>query len=406
MLPFVGSPAKIPLRFPQDSPDNLREVYLPVPSVSNLMNISPISAAVSLKPPAFTQFAQKLAATLGSSLSLTGQEEANVIESPSVLTPGRIKSILMEMGVSPDAQNQAIGEAFARLGLALTRESLAEAHLALALAPEASPRAYALALSWSLPASPAILNALTSVTREAATNPEEALPQELLSWLGLAADASADTEELAAHLFLMTQGIGKSTENRILQQKNLTGLTTVQDARSTLLRLSEGSADRVIQHGANTMATHLEGQQLINQVIRRDSAREPFYLSIPVLLGTEASLAEMRLGVWDDEQDTAMMDPQTGWLTATVRLSTKRLGRMQITLRGTLAGRLMCRACAEKSATVRLLQRHASALALALAGSGDWQVQEIECRQQAEWPPLWHGSEAFTAPRTCIDWRA
>ncbi len=371
------------------------------------MHIPAINAVPEPKTPPLAQLVGRLAARLGGSPA-EARSTPEVPANPATLTPGLVRATLMGMGVAADAQNVALAEAFARLGLALTRESLAEAHVALARAPEASPRAYALARAWGLPVTPAALNALTAATGDAAVPPERALPPELMSWLGLTADAALEPEALAGHLYLMAQGAGRSTESRLAAHldRGNPAPAVVQDARTALLRLAQGSADRNLRRGADALAAHIEGQQLINQVTRQDRDAPPFYLAVPVLMNGQATLAEMLLGAWDDEQETEGMPPETPWLRATVRLATARLGRIQAALVGTLDGRLCCELGAERPATVRLMQRHMGTLTTSLAETGDWQVGPVTCRVQTVWPPLWHGGDALDAPRACVDWRA
>jgi hypothetical protein len=368
----------------------------------------PAITPVSVSPVApLTQFVQRLAAQLGTSMAKETDTSERGGSSPT-LTPGLLRATLMSMGVAADAQNMALAEAFSRLGLALTREALTEAHVALAQAPEASPRAYALARAWGLPTSAAALNALTTAIGESPLPLPQALPVELMSWLGLAADTSLEPEALAAHLYLMAQGAGRSTENRLAALLTQSGSTHVgvQDARSALLRLAEGSADTQIRRGAAALASHIEGQQLLNQATRQSESASPFYLAVPVLLGEEVALAEMLLGTWDDEQESEEMPAGTPWLQATVRMTTRRLGRIQAALIGTLDGKLSCTLGTERQATTRLLQRHLGDLTLALAETGDWLVGPVTCNVQSEWDPLWHGGNALHAPRACIDWRA
>lgn len=366
------------------------------------MHIPATTAGLPPKTPQLSQFVQRLAARITGS----APADADVPDSPATLTPGLLRATLIEMGAGTDPQALALAEAFARLGLPLTRDTLASASAALAQAPDASPRAYALARAWELPTTPAALNALTAAIQESAIAPHKALSPELLSWLGLAADADAEPDLLAAHLFLMAQGFGRSTEHRLTTDTHRSSLQNIQDARSTLLRLAQGSADRSIRHGADALAAHIEGQQLINQAARQHGEADTFYLAVPLLISGEPSLAEMRLGVWDDEQDAADLAPETPWLRAVVRLATTRLGRVQVELRGTLAGMITCRLGAERSSAVRLFQRHTAQLVASLEETGDWQVDRVECFLLAAWPPLWHGGDTLNGPRTCIDWRA
>jgi hypothetical protein len=187
----------------------------------------PAITPVSVSPVApLTQFVQRLAAQLGTSMAKETDTSERGGSSPT-LTPGLLRATLMSMGVAADAQNMALAEAFSRLGLALTREALTEAHVALAQAPEASPRAYALARAWGLPTSAAALNALTTAIGESPLPLPQALPVELMSWLGLAADTSLEPEALAAHLYLMAQGAGRSTENRLAALLTQSGSTHV-----------------------------------------------------------------------------------------------------------------------------------------------------------------------------------
>ena len=374
------------------------------------MHVPSTIGFASPKLPAVTDFVSRLAARLMPEAP-TQSPRAAVAAPPTTLTPAMLRATLLGMGVATDAQNLALAEAFAHLGLPLTREMLSEANGALARAPGASPLAYALARAWSLPTTPAALNALTAVTTgNRSAPPTAALPPELLSWLGLAAEAGMEPEMLAGHLFVTAHGMGRSTESRLAGQladgKNALG--TVQDTRTTLRRLAEGSADPAIRRGAEALATHIEGQQLVNQAARRDAGAEilPFYCAVPLCFGEETTLAEMQLWSWDAEAGQDDRPADTPWLRATVRLVTARLGRVQAELSGTLAGTLTCRLGAEKPATARLLHRNTGTLTAALGTLGGWRTSEVHCRVQSEWPPLWHGGDTLMGPRPCVDWRA
>ena len=188
---------------------------------------------------AVADFARRLAARLTAETAAPPGAGA----AATVLTPAMLRATLLEMGVAADAQDLALAEAFAHLGLPLTRQALSQANIALARAPGATPLAYALARSWMLPTTPAALNALTAMTNaDTQAAPQNAMPPELMSWLGLAAEAGMEPETLAAHLFVTAQGMGRSTENRVAAQ--LTGrapdLGTVRDTRTTLLPAGGG----------------------------------------------------------------------------------------------------------------------------------------------------------------------
>ncbi len=357
--------------------------------------------------PTVTEFARRLAARL--TTDRPAAPDVGPKGAATALTPAMLRATLLGMGVAADAENLALAEAFAHLGLALTRETLAEANGTLARAPGASPLAYALARAWGLPTTPAALKALTTVTGDGGQiAPQQALPPEWMSWLGLAAEAGMEPETLAAHLFVMAQGMGRSTENRVAGQ--LSGdhpaLATVQDTRTTLLRLAEGSADKAIRRGADALAAHIEGQQLVNQAARRGATDPvPFFCALLLQFSAETTLAEMQLWPWDEGTEADDLPADTPWLRATVRLATARLGRIQADLAGTLGGALTCHLGAEKPATARLLQRHAGTLAAALSALGGWNASRVQCRVLSEWTPLWHGGETMVGPRPCVDWR-
>ena len=171
----------------------------------------------------------------------------------------------------------------------------------------------------------------------------------------------------------------------------------MQDTRTTLLRLADGSADKAIRRGADALAAHIEGQQLDQPGRAAGCAaadQVPFYCAVPLQFGEETTLAEMRLWSWDDDaRETDDLPADTPWLRATVRVATTRLGRVQAELAGTLAGNLTCRLGAEKPATARLLHRHAGTLAASLAALAGWRGSDVQCHVRADWTPLWHGGD-------------
>lgn len=321
----------------------------------------------------------------------------------TTLTTAMLRATLLEMGATPSPENLQLAEAFAHLGLALTPPALAGAHVALARAPGASPLSYALALSLNLPATRDILRGLSTVTGGIPTG--RAVPSEISEWLGLALEAGMEPESLAAHLCLMVNQRRESLEHRLATADEQE--TTFHDARTLLLRLAHNAGDRQTRVGADTLAAHIEGQQLINQAARRaqDPAQPaPLYFALPLQLPAEQTMLEMRLQC-RSESECADEDGDAAYLKATVRVATARLGRVEADLTGLLSGRLTCRLGAENPATVRLLGRHGDKLTAALTASG-WPSCKVSCAVKADWTPLWHGGEALAAPRARVDWRA
>ncbi len=318
------------------------------------------------------------------------------------LTPDALRSALLALGETASAANLHLAEALTHLGLPLTTASLSEARIALARAPGTDESAFALAKSLGLPASPGILNALSAVTR--GIPPDKALPNELMDWLSFAARADMEPEALAAQLHLMVSQRTQSVESRLALGSPAEEIA--RHARTLLLRLADGTADPRVQTGADTLAAHLEGQQLINQAAQeadRAAQAAPLYLAIPLLFPGEQTMLEMTVQPWDAQTGADADDAPC--LQATVRLATTRLGRVQATLTGTLSGRLTCRLGAERPATLRLLRRGEASLAASLGAQG-WPRPHVSCADATDWQPLWQGGAALATPRVRIDWKA
>ena len=238
-------------------------------------------------------------------------------------------------------------------GLPLTAASLAAAHVALANAPGATSQAYALALSLGLPNSPDILRALTTTIEAQAggKSPQTgALPERVMGWLGLGVEAGTAPPALARHLREWMLQTGRSTEHRLLAAGKWGDLgLPITDARTALLRLALSSGDPEMRAEANALASHLEGQQLLNQAslnATHAGADLPLYFAIPLGFGGEPGMAEMRF--WTPAQFPARTAEEsrggeqedTGILRVTVRVSPPRLGRLQAELSGQLSGSL------------------------------------------------------------------
>ncbi len=319
------------------------------------------------------------------------------------LTSDALRSALLSLGETVSAANLHLAEAFTHLGLPLTAAALSEARIALARAPGADESAFALAKSLSLPASPGILHALSAVTR--GIPPDKALPAELMDWLSFAARADEEPDALAAQLHLMTSQRTQSVESRLAGGSPEHEIA--RHTRTLLLRLADGSADPQVQTGADTLAAHLEGQQLVNQAAQdmgKAGQDAPLYLAIPLLFPGEQTMLEMTVQPWDADRE-ASADHDAPYLQATIRLATTRLGRVQATLIGTLSGALSCRLGAERPATLRLLRRSEAALTVSLGAQG-WAAPKVSCTESTDWQPLWQGGAALAAPRARIDWKA
>ncbi len=360
-----------------------------------------------------------LAATLGGSASaafgLLGRiaQAAQPLMSPvalpageaaAAMTPERVRAALLEMGMAAADMDVALAEGLVQAGLPLTAASLAEAHADLARAPGASPQAYVLAQALALPTSPGALRALTAVLNAAEGGAGQgALTEQVRMWLGLGVEAATCPEAQARRLREMMLQVGRSTENRVLAVIEDRERLPVADLRTALLRLAQGSGDRALGREADGLASLLEGQQLLNQAsltAHAGRSETPLYFALPLAFDGMPTVAETR--VWLPERDAGAGAEDEPVLRLTVRLTPPRLGRVQVDLAGGVAGSLSCRLGAEKASAARLLGRHAEALAASFNQAG-WPSCEVVCRPQSEWPPLWHGGETFTTPRTCVD---
>lgn len=366
------------------------------------MNLSQIS----LSPPAPTlDFLSRLVRHAGMPDAAT-PNAASAEQSPATtLTPALLRAALLELGVTANAENLQLAEALTNLGLPLTAGVIAEAHVALARTPGASPLAFALAQALKLPTTPDVLRALSTVT--GGIPARRAMPQDVMDWLTLALDAGMDSEALAAQLNLMVNQRGRSTERRLADAPE-DARADINDTRSMLLRLAQSAGDRQVGIGADTLASHIEGQQLINLAAQREHSgpdTPPLYFALPLQFPAEQTMLELRLWNREEDPDDEWAEPEDGpSVRATVRVATTRLGRVQAELVGLLSGALECRLGAELPATVRLLQRSGEKLAASLMGLG-WRHCRVTCQAQTEWKPLWHGGEALTAPRARVDWK-
>ena len=329
--------------------------------------------------------------------------------SAGTLTPDRVRSVLLAMGMAAADADVALAEALVQAGLPLTAASLAEAHGDLARAPGASSQAYVLAKTLALPTSSDALRALTTVLDAPGHQAEGgALPEQVRMWLGLGIEAGTASEAQARHLREMMLQVGRSTENRVLAVIENKESLPVADLRTALLRLAQGSGDRALGREADGMASLLEGQQLLNQASLNQAAlnahggrpEAPLYFALPLAFDNLPTIAETR--VWLPERDSNGEADGEPLLRVTVRLTPPRLGRVQADLTGARTGSLNCRLGAEKVSAARLLGRHAEVLVEAFGKAG-WPLCEVACRHQAEWPPLWPGGETFTTPRTRVD---
>jgi hypothetical protein len=364
----------------------------------------------------------------------------------SVLTSDMTRDVLMSMGKAPTSSNIAIAQSMAKLGLPLTVAALTEAHAALTAAVGSLPASFALAKALGLPPSPGVLRGLTTVMTVAAAGspaqtsafsllenvlppvltsaaaaPLEAvvgtaavtehpnLPLELLQRIGLTIDFNAIPLEIAAKMRNYSLQILRSTENQIAEAMQANQpVGDIADARVILLQLAADSPDAAIRDGAAALASHFEGQQLINVGTARTSLTAPLippaYIALPFAMMGEQSLVELRL--WPrDEWQGGNANEDTDPIKATIRLTLAGMGRIQADITGRTTGQLRCCLSAEQPAVSTLLTLNARLLSDQLARAG-WLQNEVTCRASTDWGPLWTGGDELSKPRKRVDWQA
>ncbi len=321
-----------------------------------------------------------------------------------MVTGDVIRAALLEMGAAAGEGDVALALALTQAGLPLTPQTLASANAALASAPGASPAAYVLAKSLALPTTPDALRAVTAVLNAPLDGlPGAALPERVTAWLGLALEAGTAPDALARGLREMLLQVGRSTENRV--QRMQEGPLPVADLRTALLRLAEASGDRGMRHGADGLASLLEGQQLLNQASLTAHAHQPnvpLYFALPLAFDGLPGIAETHLWLRQSTADEDEEIKEDEVLRVTLRLTPPKMGRVQADLIGLLSGTLSCRLGAENAASCRLLSKYTAVLSASLAAAG-WDACDVTCRVQTDWPPLYHGGAALAAPRTSVD---
>jgi len=259
---------------------------------------------------------------------------------------------------------------------------------------------------------PPVLTALGPMPLEAVASTAEVaehptLPLELLQRLGLTIDLNATPLEIAGKMRAYSLQILRSTENQIaVAMQTNQPLGDIADARILLLRLAVESPDADIRAGAAALASHIEGQQLINAGTAQTDLLPPIvppaYIAIPFAVMGEQSLIELRLWPRDERRAMDDTDEDACPIRAVLRLTLGHLGRIQADIAGGLTDVLRCRLSAERPAVSRLLSQNAGRLAEQLAQAG-WTKNEVTCRPQIDWPPLWNGGEELAVPRKRVD---
>ena len=390
------------------SADNGNERHALFSLLSTIMQVSsPFSASFP------ASFGQPAAAALGllgrlaQAVQMPGAD--NLGPQPKTtggtLTGDVIRAALLEMGAAAGEADVALALALTQAGLPLTLHTLASANAALASAPGVSPDAYALAKSLALPVTPDALRAVTAVLNAPLDGlPGAALPERVTAWLGLALEVGTAPDALARGLREMLLQVGRSTENRVLRMQE--GPLPIADLRTALLRLAEASGDRAMRHGADGLASLLEGQQLLNQASLTAHVHQPnvpLYFALPLAFDGLPGIAETHLWLCQSEADADTDEElEDEVLRVTLRLTPPKLGRVQADLIGLLSGTLSCRLGAEKASSYRLLLKYAGSLTEALAGAR-WETCDVTCRVQTDWPPLYHGGATLASPRICVD---
>jgi hypothetical protein len=177
------------------------------------------------------------------------------------------------------------------------------------------------------------------------------------------------------------------------------------DPRLTLLAMAgtEGHSAKE----SNTLAQHIEGQQILNMAAHRVGAGAPLYFGFYLLVpGSRPAPVEVQI-----KRDPPTRDSRSGdsddiqELVVTIRVKTARLGGVEAKLARHQERQLRVELCAERSATLALMRRNAPSLGQALVALG-WDVRRIRVTSVRQFGPLWFGGDTLNRPRTRINWRA
>jgi hypothetical protein len=327
------------------------------------------------------------------------------------LTQAALRAAVMQLGVSVDAESMELAETFARLGLPLTEANLVEGRALLARFPKLPSSAYAMAKLLEAPLTPGVLRALARVVDDSlAKNP---LPAEVLSDLSLALDGAANPSALAKELFQIIARLGRSTEQRVSESNDDAGMllrVARFDPRAQLLAVASEDMNRDVRQAADAHAAHIEGQQLLNQIaLKRFDPPVPLYFAFPVKVSPDATApAEVQVWTKDEEghgQGSGEFAKPRMVLSTTVRLTTPRLGSIEVRLTGKQDASLECQVLVEKPNAYRLLRRFSTELAEGLCGAG-WNIHDVTVGMASDFTPLWYGGAALAQPRGRVDQKA
>jgi hypothetical protein len=316
-----------------------------------------------------------------------------------VVSQQLLAATLMEIGVSVDASTIALAESFSRVGVAITEPNISDARGLLGRMPGATPAAVALATVLGLPKSSGVLRALAAVVQ--GVPDEGGISQEALDQLTVLIHPNRNSEITANELRNMITRLSSSAENRIASREALN-----DDPRVALLALSRDNDADGPGMGANALAAHVEGQQVLNQAAQQNTPNAPLYFGFYATAPDGRSIpVEVQVKPDEDQRRRRDDDDAEPDTRTTVRIAPVRLGQIEVRLVSTPLGAMRCDVRAEKLATSRLLRRHAPDLSDALTRAG-WDVQKMTVTQEKTFPPLWFGGENLAQPRSRMDWKA
>jgi hypothetical protein len=129
-----------------------------------------------------------------------------------------------------------------------------------------------------------------------------------LQRIGLTFDFNSTPAAIAIKMQAYSRQVLRSTENRIVQALTEEGaLGDIHDLRTLLLKMAMESPDAEVREGAAALASHIEGQQLINvggqhSTNQGVTASAMAYVAMPLVLAGQQSFVEMRLWPRDEEK--------------------------------------------------------------------------------------------------------
>ncbi|MDR3708663.1 MAG: hypothetical protein P4L33_10200 [Capsulimonadaceae bacterium] len=316
---------------------------------------------------------------------------------PQPATIEHLAISLVDMGLPADRTTLAVAESFARVGVPITNANISAARATLVRVQGSSPAAIALASAIGVPQSPGVLRSLATVV--------QGLPQvadispEAAQQIAIKISDSTSLDDLTLQVHDIVSRLSQSAESRIYRHEAI-----VRDPRIALLSLSHQQTSHA--RGADHLARHVEGQQVLNTAAYQVAIAAPLYFGFYAIYpgGRMVPIEAQILRILGDDAEEEKEDAESEETRLTIRVTTSRLGSVEVKLAVKTNRQMRCELRAHSDLACRLFRRFAPALGRALVTEG-WDVRQISVVRVRDFNPLWFGGDSLTQPRHRMDSR-